>query len=338
MALILPAVGDSMVVARDNHGAAGFTAVGQIVTVVDLLDARVDYAPSTCIVNNGDQDFHIFLRSLDPADENGNAIPRPLTVADFPVGTYVMAKGESLSHYGLSAGTHGIVTDVESDEVRVRFERAPGDDVSIWVYLRQIDRLDMSTVTDPDLWKRVAVRRLFEHKEENGWCGTAEALAVQIGLGDYLPLPVDVTIPASVTVQRWPGENNAAVVRRTRSSVTPDTMQWGRAEVSDREQPYSAERGYDVDPTPEGESFEEYKGRVASTAMKGARAHGVSGVPDFLRAIGIDPDSVVETRTMYATVEVEVPVGATTDLRQFARDLFTLALPSDVTISDAWGA
>lgn len=264
-----------------------------------------------------------------------------LTINDLPVGTEVMINVDIFDTYGVPQGSIGTIDVTEYSDVRVRFDSCPTPQ-SLWLYPSQVSLVDLSTVTDADLFRRLAVKVLFEHKAKNGWCGTAEALAVQMGLSDYLPVNTDVTIPHTVTVLRWPGDTDSTVAQRAnrmiRDAETGRNSRSGEAQIEARENPYTPERGYDVDETPEGETLDEFRVRLAQTAIKGARQHGVPGVNEFLTALGIDPSTIKERRTLYATVEVEVEVDASTNVREYARDLFTLALPSDVTVSDAWGA
>lgn len=261
-------------------------------------------------------------------------------MATSPIASFVADSSVILvvNHYApsIAFGSVGTVLRHDSYEVRVQFPNASGDGTTeVWCDPSYLHLGDLSTVEDAHLYKRLIARQFVKFKTNNGWCGTAETLAGQVGMIDYLPKKVRVVQPVRVDAQVWPDDENVNAIRAAREVIntTNGGYRW-TGDATEQDMP----QNYENVEQPEGQTLDEFKIRLANLALRGQSDYGVSGVRDFLRACGIDPDTVPKTRRLTVSASVEVPVeGDDVDLSALARDTFRLVLPADVTIREAWG-
>lgn len=254
-----------------------------------------------------------------------------VTLADLVPGQTVTMINDA--HYSCPFGSTGQVVRVDSHDVLVSF----GDE-SNWYYPSDL-ATDMGSITDLDLYKRLAARKMYEAKMANGWCSTAEYLARLLGMAEYLPIINTVAITHQVQVPAWPGDSEATVerealrlLRQRAKDGNIDNLYRSGTEIVDRGE--DSGEGADDAQVVEGETVPEFQVRLAATAIKGMRDHGVNGVPEFLRSVGIDPSTIRTKQTVNLYVQVEVEVGADEDVHDAAIAYVRENAPNTITVSD----
>lgn len=261
-----------------------------------------------------------------------------LTAEQCTRGLPVRMNTDALATYGVPQGSAGLVNRQDSGDVLVDWTREGDSAISLWTYAHDLVHADPAQITDLEVYKNFAAREFWKAKAANGWCSSAEYLANTMGLHDYLPSTVWVDVTVREKVERWPGESDTTVNNRARTQVqTKDRLRV--RDYATVETATATTQGTDEFVPVEGETLDAFKARIAAGALSGAKRFGVTGVPEFLRAIGIDPDAVEVPTTIYATVRVQVPVPNGQTPAEFGRGLFALGLADlpGVTVSDVWG-